>query len=51
MQLTKTNFKVKCLNQICISSKSIMQLTKSIFSDSAIFIEKKSVKKSIVGKK
>ena len=31
------------LNQTDISSKSTMQLTKMIFSDSAIFIEKKTV--------
>jgi hypothetical protein len=31
------------LNQTCISSKSIMQLTKTIFPDSASFIEKKRV--------
>ena len=36
-------FKLKSLNQTYISSKSIMQLTKTIFSDSVIFIEKKRV--------
>ena len=33
-------FKLNMLNQTCISPKSIMQHTKTIFSDSAIFIEK-----------
>ena len=36
-------FKLNSLNQTFVSSKSIMQLTKTIFSDSAIFIEKKRV--------
>ena len=34
-------FKQNCLSQSWISSKSIMQLTKTIFHNSAIFIEKK----------
>jgi hypothetical protein len=36
-------FKLQCLNQTCISLKSIMQLARTIFSDSATFIEKKRV--------
>ncbi len=36
-------FKLKCLNQTCISLNSIMQLAGTIFSDSAIFMEKKRV--------
>jgi hypothetical protein len=41
--LQALRFKLNCLNQTCISSKSIMQLTKTIFHDSAIFIEEKWV--------
>ena len=41
--LQALRFKLNCLNQTCISLKSIMQLTKTIFPDSAIFIEKKRV--------
>ena len=50
-------FRLNSLNQACISSKLIMQLTKTNFSDSVIFIEKKSVenwlwaKVNFVGKK
>ena len=44
-------FKQKCLRQRWISSKSIMQLTKTFPPNSAIFIEKKWVEKSIVWKK
>ena len=36
-------FRLNCLNQTCTSSKSIMQNTKTICFDSAIFIEKKTV--------
>ncbi len=36
-------FKLKCLNQTCLSLKSIMQLTMTISPDSASFIEKKRV--------
>ena len=48
--LQALRLKLKSLNQACISSKSIMQLTKTIFSDSDIFIEKKTVEIG-VGKK
>ncbi len=41
--LKALRFKLNCLNQTCISLKSIMQLTKTIFPDSAIFFEKKRV--------
>ncbi len=41
--LQALRFKLNCLNQTCISLKSIMQLTKTIFPDSAIFIDKKRV--------
>ncbi len=41
--LQALRFKLNGLNQTCISLKSIMQLTKTIFPDSAIFIEKKRV--------
>ena len=40
----------KRLNQTCTSSKSIMQVTRTIFPDSANFIEKKRVEVEIVGK-
>ena len=43
-------FKQNSLNQTCISSKSIMQLTKTTFSDSAIFIEKKRVENRLWAK-
>ena len=36
--LQDLRFNLTSLNQTCISSKSIIQLTKTIFSDSAIFI-------------
>ena len=49
--LQELTFKLNCLNQTCISLKSIMQLTTTFFSDSAIFIEKKDCRKSAVGKK
>ena len=35
--LQTLRLKLNRLNETCISSKSIMQLTKTIFSDSAIF--------------
>jgi hypothetical protein len=41
--LQALRFKLNCLNQTYISLKSIMQLTKTIFPDSAIFIAKKRV--------
>jgi hypothetical protein len=41
--LQALRFKLKCLNQTCISLNSIMQLARTIFSDSAIFMEKKRV--------
>ena len=44
-------FKQTYPSQSLISSKSIMKLTKTIFQNSAIFIEKKWVGKSIVVKK
>ena len=37
-------FKLNSLNQTCTSLKSIMQLTRNIFPDSAIFIEKREQK-------
>ena len=43
-------FKQNCLSQSWISSKSIMQLTKTIFQNSAIFIEKKWVENRLWGK-
>ena len=44
-------FKLNMLNQTCISSKSIMQFTSTIFSDSAIFIEKLRVENRLWAKK
>jgi hypothetical protein len=41
--LQALRFKLKCLNQTCISLKSSMQFARTIFSDSASFIEKKRV--------
>ena len=41
--LQALRFKLSHLNQTWISFKSIMHLTKTIFFDSAIFIEKKTV--------
>jgi hypothetical protein len=41
--LQALRFKLNCLNQTCISLKSITQFTRTIFPDSAIFIEKKRV--------
>ena len=41
----KLKWQLNSLNQTCISSKSIMQLIKTIFPDSVIFIEKKRVEK------
>ncbi len=41
--LQALRFKLKCLNQTCISLKSIMQLISTFFSDSATFIENKRV--------
>ena len=41
--LQTLRFKLNCLDQTCILSKSIMLLTKTIFFDSVIFIEKKTV--------
>ena len=43
-------FKQNYLSQSWISSKSIMQLTKTIFQNSAIFIEKKWVENRLWGK-
>ena len=43
-------FKLNDPNQTCISSKSIKQLTKTIFFDSAIFFEKKKVKNRLWAK-
>ena len=42
--------KLKSFNQACISSKSIMQITMTIFAESAIVIEIKNCRKSFVGK-
>ena len=44
-------FRPKRLNETCTSLKSIMQLTRTIFPDSAIFIEKKLLEWSCMGKK
>ena len=44
-------FKQNCLRQCWISSKSIMQLTKTFFSNSAIVLKKKWGGQSIGGKK
>ena len=41
--LQEMRLKLKCLNETCTSSKSIMQFTRPTFSDSLIFIEKKTV--------
>ena len=41
--LQALRFKLNSLNQTCLSSKSIMHLTNTIFSDSAIFNEKKRI--------
>ena len=49
--LQALRFKLNSLNQTCISSKSIMQLTRTIFSDSAIFIEKKRVENRLWAKR
>jgi hypothetical protein len=43
--LQALRFKLNTLNKTCISLKSIMQLTKPIFLDSATFMEEKRVKK------
>ena len=42
ISLQALRLKLNSLNQTCISLKSIMQVTKTIFSYSAIFIEKKT---------
>ena len=51
LQALKLN--LNSLNETCISSKSIMQINKNKknFADTAIFIEKKEGKRSVVGKK
>jgi hypothetical protein len=41
--LQTSRFQLKTIDQICIASKSIMPLPYTIFLDSAIFIEKKTV--------
>ena len=43
-------FWLNCLNQTCISLKSIMHLTNTISSDSVIFIEKKRVENRLWAK-
>jgi hypothetical protein len=43
--LLALRFKLNSLNQTCVSLKSRMQLAKTIFPDSATFIEKKRVEK------
>ena len=43
IRLQASRFKLNDLNQTCISLKSILQLTKTIFFDSAIFVEKMRV--------
>ena len=48
--LQELRFKLISLTQTCISSKSIMPLTKKIFPDSAIFIEKKRVENRLWAK-
>ncbi len=42
--LQALRFKLTYLNQTCLSSKSIMQLTKTFLPDSASFIEKRNLK-------
>jgi hypothetical protein len=49
--LRALRFKLKYLNQTCISLKSSMQLVRTIFSDSAIFNEKKRVENRLWPKK
>ncbi len=49
--LQALRFKLKCLNQTCISLNWIMQLARPIFSDSAIFMEKKRVENRFCGQK
>ena len=39
--LQALRFKLKCLNQTCLSLKSIVQRIMTIFPDSASFVEKK----------
>ncbi len=41
--LQALSFKPNCLNQACISLKPILQITKTIFPDSATLIEEKRV--------
>ena len=50
--LQAVRFKLNChgLSQTCLSLKSIMQLSKTIFPDSAIFIEKTRVENLLWGK-
>ena len=43
INLQALRHKLKCLNETCISSKSIMLLPKTILPDSAIFVEKKKI--------
>ena len=49
--LQALRLKLKRLNQTRISSKSIMQLTKTILFDSAVFIEKKTVENRLRAKR
>ena len=48
--LQALRLKLNSLNQTCTSSKSIMQLAKTSFSDSVIFIEKKRVENRLWAK-
>ena len=49
LDLQAWRFKLNSLSQACISSKSTMQLTRTIFPDSVIFIEKKRVENRLRG--
>ena len=48
--LQALRFKPNSLNQTRVSSKSIKQLTKTIFSDSVIFIEKNRAENHLLEK-
>ena len=46
--LQELRLKLNKLNETCTSSKSIMQLTKTIFSDSANFNEKRAIENRLL---
>ena len=50
LTLQALTLKLRSLNQTCISSKSIIQLTKTTFKDSAVFIENNTVETRLRGK-